>query len=358
MHSKRIMYDLAQSASSFGAHVYLHADVQLIETRAEDHLLHIRNARSGAIMRVQATHVIVAAGDRTIDLNSQQAMVSDNVSIQSRSSVMLVRQPAVMSENRVIITQSEEDCVNHIYHPGTGGGISILADANDLPCEPSEPETQAAGHRIHAKATSMFGDTIGSFSQWSMYVCKKTEVCKLDGISRDYSYWWGPRVAHWQNEHWQRLRQHDQAAAQDEIFNAQLTRQPPKTNCISTDVWATTKSLHFAALRSARQRTSQAEYDFIAVRDQAISAFASHATAPMHSAIYVIPGKFSLFPTLAHNMYLELELRGFFASLPTGIAQATNMADHCIASPRSVHILRNTRNTACFGPDSLATEAK
>jgi hypothetical protein len=125
--------------------------------------------------------------------------------------------------------------------------------------------------------------------------------------------------------------------------------------------WSLKKAIHFALQRLARaERLERGEIraqndpdtlaaareEFFKLRDYAVSAFdkrSKQQPSRRPNFLCVIPGKFSLFPTLAHQVYIEMEIRGLFQGLKDGPhtpgSKTDQELDAMVAPPHAEDVL-------------------
>ena len=137
---------------------------------------------------------------------------------------------------------------------------------------------------------------------------------------------------------------------------------------VSDSSWAAKKALHFALMQlvtAMRSDDSQAIDDarriFFTFQARVSDCFSLVLGANRHvcgepdsqsmldascakpNFLCVVPGKFSLFPTLAHGVYLELESRGIYRSLPLGLTSSGPSLP--VVMPRAEEVLTATQNS-------------
>lgn len=92
------------------------------------------------------------------------------------------------------------------------------------------------------------------------------------------------------------------------------------------------KALHFAALLNLPE-AKPCECDHLGRVRATLHAALEHGnTGTPPAQLCVVPGKFSLFPSVAHQVYLEMELRGLFCTLDEGRAAPRLFDEHLVAA--------------------------
>jgi hypothetical protein len=227
----------------------------------------------------------------------------------------------------------ESEDFNHVcrsYNTPEGlSHYSIIADSEVLQPEASSDRVTAMALRLLEKAKRYFGGRLAQSSIW-WYYCVKTGFPAKDE-RLDYSYYAGPR---WNldSPQWDEVRH----GGREEVSNLVrdfVNRDSPQAVeapirfrgmglRLGDSSWALRKALHFAVLRkiSANRsgdlaKTEAAVNAFAELRDYAVKRTVKGPLASPNF-LCIVPGKFSLFPSLAHQVYLELEIRGVFKNSP------------------------------------------
>lgn len=325
MDSTRVLGDLAESAVANGVSV-------LTGWRLDPHSVHVlprsstidcidlrrASGKKDETLRVNATQFIFAlgAGFEGAGLLGTLQVAMDPVTTKS---VVAVAEPALCEESFARIDPYDENDFNHLARRMPSGQlISLLGDSNAFPNHASQAECDAAGRMLLDKAASVFGAERLRRSLTGWYVCSKTE---LSGSQRDYSYWYGPRLE-WHSQPWVEARRQGQGAVVEQVKNHVLDGAGDLPDELSRSSWALQEAVHFAVLarfadrqlgdgETARRRFERAQELAVSAHDEACRKI----SAQRSNFLNVLPGKFSLFATLAHKVYLEMEARGLFRKL-------------------------------------------
>jgi hypothetical protein len=244
-----------------------------------------------------------------------------HVKVQKKLSVMVVTRPPLCDFSFVRMDLHSRNDFNHIYRQS----LEVNAAAH--------LRIRAVDHLLD-KAGRYFGNRLQEREFVGWYICTKTEFPETGEQERDYSYYWGPKWGDWDEGKWETIRVAERRTAQESILNyvASGAQGIPDRDgwLLFESSWALKKAIHFAlqrlakaerldcSLRDARQPRDAIPKDyevFRRLRDYVILEFAKrNKRQPTRrpNFLCVIPGKFSLFPTLAHQVYIEMEVRGMF----------------------------------------------
>jgi len=294
---------------------------------------------------------------------------------------------------------SSADDFNVIAHralePGGAEAFtySLISDSNSLSADSTYEECAEAANRLMAKASTFLAPLndrkddnldrqvvtfLAKFKQASWYACTKSEFLPSEESGREYSYWYGPARYEWNDPAWLSARKTKQrkvqAAIRKCVLDDEFMRQPKKRLVaegfgfpapLNSSVWALKKALHFTCYRLICKGEKRIERKtFEVVRDSILDAIDDIVrkrgeprwdsndssiipTGPSRPQNYIciIPGKFSLFSTVAHQVYLEMELRRLFCDTPSCgerkklIAEVAERADELVARPTAIDLL-------------------
>jgi glycine/D-amino acid oxidase-like deaminating enzyme len=252
------------------------------------------------------------------------------VRVEKKLSVMVVASPPLCNHSFVRLDPYPQYAFNHIYHPGVNSdGYSIIADSNALPENANADDCAEVAAALITKAEHIFGAELRT-RRLGWYSCSKTEFITLEDTRRDYSYRVDPRM---------QARLVDNRWA--EQYNSEDTRKVVQDNIkkwvlsgllenhllvadIDADGWALDRALHFALQRRVwtsrfDERVNEAVEVFRNIQEKAVETYNRRfetLSTRKPNYLCIIPGKFSLFPTLAHNAYIEMEGRGLFMRAP------------------------------------------
>ncbi|MFG0260444.1 MAG: hypothetical protein ACF8LK_08850, partial [Phycisphaerales bacterium JB041] len=290
------------------------------------------------VFEVEATQTVFAAGGTISPAHTAFFEPNQRVHLESRQSVMVVVTPPIESGNFTRFSPDPGHDLNHVAHRAPHDGttpFSILADSNAFPTDaPDAALEQAAGHLVD-KAERTLGPLRDTGHALAWYACTKTECLVENGYDRNYCYWWGPALTQVAHDAWQTPRNNNKAAIERTILDWVLDPETPLPAPIETDWWAMRKALHFAAL--TRLADAPPPDPLHRVRTTLHAAIARDRTRPPPAQLCVVPGKFSLFPSVAHQVYLEMELRGLYSALADGASPATPF-DEGIVAARSARL--------------------
>ncbi len=340
MNTGLILRHLADSAARFGVEFLVnHTAILAPHSKDTENHLVAYNSVAKEHVAIRANQIIYALGDQSF------SVLDEDLQVNRIQSVMITRQPAIRTENTVVLSEDRADDINHVCHPSSTGGYSILADSNSIKLGIGETESSAetqseATRAIFDKAKEQFGDVVGDYSSWSMISCVKTEVQPDSNSSRVYSYWWGPEYASWSQPQWADRREENQLETQELIWRAVSQKSDQILESITYDSWALKKAIHYAALNVRVRNSNASDKRFNAIQLIAHETAQAHANSSHMPPIHVIPGKFSLFPSVAHNIYLESEMRGIFLNLKTGQADARALPADIIADSHAIRVLQ------------------
>lgn len=344
MNSRRVLQHLVESASGFGVEFLVnHTALLSSQSTHGEHCVAALNSATNERVAFRATQVVYTIGDQTVSRDVA------GVRFDRIDSVMITRQPSMCQENTVVMCENHGDDINHVYHPDPTGGYSILADSNSLKlCDgqaESLPDVQlAAARAIYDKARAHFGEVVGDYSDWNMISCIKTEVLSHRDSPRFYSYWWGPEYASWKHPEWIARRQMNQYATQESIKKLVLDMDDMLPMSIKEDSWALKKAIHYALLKVSVRQDDASKNRFSSIQLSAHETANRFSTSSINTPIHVIPGKFSLFPSVAHNIYLEFEMRGHFLNLIQGHATARSLPCDIIAQPKAMRVHEHSKS--------------
>ncbi len=272
------------------------------------------------------------------------------VKVEKRLSVMVVAEPA-LSDQSFVVMDSEND-FNHIYRPWNdkNGGYSIIADSNGLSPDASLDQIAEADQELIRKAEMYFGVKRIKDRGRTMfrYVCTKTEFPSEEGKRRYYSFWFGPKYE-WDRGKWLTEKVNDRKKTQEDIRNYVNDRgQSVLADDIRESMWALKKRIHFTLQRIASkskngQECAESLADLVKYRNEAIECLQANIKSErgeQPNFLCVVPGKFSLFPTLAHQVYQEMEVRGFFENLSSDVPKRESKKTEVkVALPHAERIL-------------------
>ncbi len=377
MNTWLIMSDLASAAAKWGVDVVTNcklepAGIQISEYGLPDTVsgLLFRQGDEDKLLHVIASQYVFTLGAGFDELTFLRDRLDIRVKVQKTASVMLVAVPALFDHSFVRLDQDSKNTFNHIYRPSPmsqmGETYSVIADANAVAGEALQNDCARAAVQLLKNAQGYFGSRTEEVRiRW--YSCTKTEFPDNDNNDRRYSYWWGPAHRQWATPSWREARQLGSHLPVDDLIRRIVRCGNPLTACeslgdISNSSWALKTALHFALLHLIQAGQSgdselMAKRGFNAFQTRIGECFANgdnigsehlrtvglggegsrrepkepnnRGAAP--NFICAIPGKFSLFPSLAHNVYLELEARQFFRQLPEGMSREVGPAKVAIS---------------------------
>jgi hypothetical protein len=353
-----------------------------------------------------------------------------HVKVEKKMGVMAVVTPPLCTRSFVRMDLHRKNDFNHIYRKcrtcdgQTAVEYSVVADSNFLPANALAHERVARAEELLEKAANYFGDKVRrNLVGW--YLCDKTEFPPSDDEQRDYSYFWGPNWADWDEVKWREAHRQNRKTAQEKIRDYVLSHPQGDDLRLHESSWALKKAIHFALLHVAQvKRTEEPDKtpfklngeDLISLQGEGVPVevakglellkdrtfkgetafleemkkvlgdeefhcfqgivlnYASTSIAPAHrtfvwhrnlaSAAFrnrsqqqpsrkpnflcVIPGKFSLFSTLAHQVYIEMELRGVFGNLELGKNDPRTLPEDespvsIVARPHAENLLEQLR---------------
>lgn len=386
MNSWLILSDLARSAAELGVETLLGCELDPSSIQIPDYGepetisgIVIRSA-CGAYTHVIARQYVFALGAGFDELTLLKERFGIRIRVKKTTSVMVATKPALYDASFVCVEDSKVGAFNHVlrrlHSADSGQEFSLLADGNALSEDASLRDCAGAANSLLLKTERTLGTNL-SCATATWFSCKKTEFPLGDGVERRYAYWWGPSRAYWITEQWRRAREPvQQRTAEDRIFQ-NVIHGNPRIDCgdlgdLSGSSWALKKALHYALLvrvhaqrKSLKQEGLQADAVFRSYQRFMAEAFSvaaangkSHSAPPdeevmesqgQHGALNflcVVPGKFSLFPSLAHNVYLELEARGLFLTALDGFASARTAPPVALPWPERL-LIDAERQTAC-----------
>ncbi len=357
MDTYRILHDLVCAAAGRGVKFLTDCrldfdSIQMIKTDAKVQGLKACKP-DGKAIHVIANQYVFALGHGFDEANFLRKTLGIHAKIEKTMSVMVVGSPGLSPLHSFArMDQSQEQMVNHICRQGEGGvntfGYSIIADANGLGEDANPGQCYGLARTLLEKAENAFGETARD-RKLGWYSCMKAEGISLEGSRREYSYWLEPRLEYsLVSGAWNAAKDFDQYGLQEQIKQSvmmpdiKLQEFPVP---IENSGWALGKAIHFALQRLAFYNTDTstneaARRDFEKVRNRAIAVYQAHfeaSRAAMPNYICVIPGKFSLFPTLAHQVYLEMEVRGLFKTAREAPATDGQVPD---SLPPTLHIAK------------------
>lgn len=331
MNTTLILQHLTESAARFGVEFLVnHSALLMTEPDASEKKIVAVDSVLNERIEFRATQVIYALGDQ-----SYSSTVS-GLAFHRIESVMITRQPEISTESSVVLCADSDDNINHVYHPGPDHGYSILADSNSIQLDEGQAESsledkERVARDVYRKAKEQFGACVGEYSDWNIVSCVKTEVQAEDESPRVYSYWWGPEYASWTHPDWVSRRMLSQYQTQETIRTSIPQLNSQVLDSLKEDSWALKKSLHFGLVDWMIQNDGSSSKRFQEMQVWAFDAATSRRARSGMPPILVIPGKFSLFPSVAHNIYLESEMRGLYLGLKDGQAEARVLPKHLIA---------------------------
>ena len=338
MNTSLVLRHLAESAARYGVDFCVNQSALLTSnpTNCNDRVVAFDHDCKEHI-EYQATQVVYSVGDQS---NSRSLAGLD---FHRFESVMITRSPEIRRESTVVLCDDPDQNINHIYHPGMGAGYSIIADSNSsrLKLGQSEISSDAkwsiAAH-LFEKAKSQFGESVGEFADWNIISCVKTEIQSEEDTHRVYSYWWGPELVEWSDSQWVSRRSESQFQAQRMIKALVRQFDQGSIDSLKADSWALKKGLHFGLLERCCCQDESSAAKFRSVQESVVYAVSAKQPCLGLPPILVIPGKFSLFPSVAHNIYLESEMRGVFRGLSDGHSAARELPDGIVAQPQAVRV--------------------
>ena len=289
---------------------------------------------------VEATQTIFAAGGTISPTDTAFFEPDQRVHLESRQSVMVVVTPPIESGNFTRFSPDPSHDLNHVAHRAPHDGttpFSILADSNAFPVDAQEADLELAAQRLVDKAEQTLGPLRDTGHTLTWYACTKTECLVENGYDRNYCYWWGPALTQLAHDAWQTPRNNNKAEIERTILAWVIDPNTPLPAPIESDWWAMRKALHFAALAKLPGAASDDRDLLGRVRSTLHAAIERDRTRQPPAELCVVPGKFSLFPSVAHQVYLEMELRGLFCTLDDGQSPA-RLFDEGIVAARSARL--------------------
>lgn len=377
-NSWRVLRDLAEAANQGG--------VQIVRGYSVDRdALQVSPSRSGAQIRgvlivprkangtggavqIVARQYILAMGLQLSDGELLHKRLGIGVQIDRKISVMAAARPAFLDTSFARMDLHARNDFNHIYRPCDHLGdknrsYSIVADSVRLPSSAAPDECLTQQHNLLGKIVAYFGDAALKNRNIGFYWCDKTEF-RVENDERNYSFWWGPEETRWEEMPWESGRNQNQRRTQDGILQHVarhilspelrtsdfLTGSVEQTNAsLDGSSWAMKKALHFllqgqvwAANSTPRRRFPSAVLqEFQQHLARTCQQHAESSSRGRSNFLCIIPGKFSHFPTIAHQVYLEMEARGLYVGLPIGTRSVDRppMPENLVAPPRAECLL-------------------
>lgn len=343
MATRDLLCDLASSAAAHGVEIVTGYEACIDHAEACDSA----DARPRVPVRfrsvddpddtfeVEATQTIFAAGGTISPTDTAFFEPEQRVHLESRQSVMVVVTPPIESGNFTRFSPDPTHDLNHVAHRAPHDGatpFSILADSNALPVNAAEADLEHAAQRLVEKAEQTLGPLRDTGHRLAWYACTKTECLVENGYDRNYCYWWGPALTQLAHDAWQSPRNDNKAEIERTILAWVLDPETPLPAPIESDWWAMRKALHFAALLRLPGAAAKNGEPLGRVRSTLHAAIERDRTRPPPAELCVVPGKFSLFPSVAHQVYLEMELRGLFCTLTDGQSPAQPFDEGLVAA--------------------------
>lgn len=291
------------------------------------------------LLHVVGHHYVFAIGLGFDEESLLRDRLDLRVRVEKQTSVMVVVKPHLSEQSFVRMDYYPGNDFNHMYRPGPDGSVgwSVIADSNALPEDANHIDCARAAEHLIAKARRYFQTDLRDH-QTAWYSCVKTEFPISEDSNREYSYWFGPLWQDWNDGAWAAAREENQKAAQyavqefarrhfreiaggSGVMSDEIIREKDSMpDEIGKSNWALKKWLHFTLLQTALdQHSSPSAYEHVSghVRTCYSDRYLTNASLKPNF-VCVVPGKFSLFPTLAYQVYLEMEVRGVFSNLPPG----------------------------------------
>ncbi len=356
---------------------------------------------------VTAEQYIFALG-AGIEDTRLRAQIRMDVKTQKRKSVVVAVAPSPLDREAahagplsvVWMGYGQSADFNVIAHRGLpktpNESYCLISDSNSLPADASYEECAEVANRLIAKAAQylkgvgtpgpadnldrkMVSILFERTASW--YVCEKNEVLFNERVGKEYSYWFGPSRFQWEaNSGREQRKANPQRTTQDELRVITLSAEKDKDSRhlllskqrnlpgpILGSIWATKKVLHFAAYRLLAGDLNVKEFktfrdglvrqlDEIFQRDRGwIDGLPEEEResirvidrnpASKENYLCIVPGKFSLFPTVAHQVYLEMEVRTLYtgekspAKPREQVANARKDADGLVGASKGVEAL-------------------
>ncbi|GAB5496084.1 MAG: hypothetical protein Phyf2KO_11640 [Phycisphaerales bacterium] len=331
MNAGRILADLASAAAQQGVEFLLGYDAITIQGSQNRVRLSPHGDQTQHIT-VDATQVIHASGQSLNENTTNELGVLRNISFTHRQSVMLVVTPAINSPCFARIGAHDGNDLNHVIRRSPSGNVSVIADSNTVSNNASEEELTAAAMRLKSKLEACFSHIAWNDHQLVWYTCRKVECSIADGEERDYSFWWGPTTFRQTNETWQHIRKHSKGTGEQAILDWVLSGKTDDLPApIESDWWSIRKAIHFATLsqiHAERHRSDSINTNALRRIRQLFPPVDNH-----RRSMFVVPGKFSLFPSVAHQTFIEMEIRGLFDTLKPGMAKPAPFNRELVSKP-------------------------
>lgn len=257
------------------------------------------------------------------------------VRVQTVQSVMAVAKPHLFDHSFARMDYYGQNDFNHLFHDSPiVGKYSIIADSHSFKPEASEEELAQAASRIRVKAEKYFGRPLPC-SEMHWYSCKKTEFIMDDETKRNYSYWFEPT---WDQGNRKKdassppvsasipdLRVNEPRLAEEKVRALKLDDVQ-----LRTDSWILRKWLHFGMLNLRDMANAPSRVGWLNQIEPLLDDFRKRCSY-RPNFLCVLPGKFTMFSSLAHQVCIEMLIRGAFgdniaASTEPGVCQQTPVA--------------------------------
>ncbi len=359
MNTVRVLSDLLSASKRNGVKVLtgyelMRGSVEVSRITGRISGIRIRGGDSGKMIDVIAEQYVFALGAGFDEGDFLRKRLNVPLRVEKHLSVMVAESPASCRESFVRMGYPDKDEFNHIHHPGPStsiqDGYTIVADSNALP-EDADGDTCAEKALALIEKRRRICPSIEDGVRIGWYSCGKTEFVSIEEGDRDYSWRIYPRVDRYLvDSDWQKARSNRKGASlriqklvldlagSPEVSSLddylQIAENPDDSDrssafdetvinalrgvrALACDGWALNRALHYALQLVASEHNAfpGATRCFDVVRHVAMSAFDQqylNRNSPLPNYLCVVPGKFSLFPSLAHNVYIEMEGRRLY----------------------------------------------
>jgi hypothetical protein len=350
MDTCQILWDLARSAAENGVEFITDTEIQEFNVPQYGdvsvtglvgcQMVEDPNAPGGSRERklhLLARQYIFALGSGFND-NFLREELGLRLHVETNMSVMAVIHPPLMDRNFVRMDYYPKNHFNHILRSlGTAAEddsvLSYSMIANSA-FDTRESELKKIAQSIEGllqTARKYFPDTFyhdaaGNRRHIVWYQCNKTEFLSDDERKRNYLYWYEPEFGETEID----LEPNDPMLALLEGKPKSISRLLSKMTHLILSTQIQQSSGHKRSIESLKER-----------RDVYVKR--ALASGKPKNYLCVLPGKFSFFPLLAHQVYLEMESRGLYLTAPNG-SPPLRTDEPVVAKPHPVVLLKNSQN--------------
>jgi hypothetical protein len=349
MDTHQILQDLTRSAAENGVEFLTGTEIRefnvprygdVVVTGLVGHQT-VASSASGHGTRnlhLLANHYIFALGSGFNDefLRKELGL---RLRVETNRSVMAVIHPPLIEQNFVRMDYYPKNHFNHILRSlgatagddGTPYNYSMIANSA---FDTKDTEMKRIAQSIEAlleTACRYFPDTFyhdenGKRRDILWYQCNKTEFLSDDERKRNYTYWCEPEFGEAEVSF----------NPKDRILS-QVERPRSIAGLIS-------KLLHLILRAEIQEKPHHKEFTIKvqATIDSHVRQILESGRKP-RNYLCVLPGKFTFFPLLAHQVYLEMESRGLYLNAADGLPPS-RMEEPGVARPHPVTLLRHSQS--------------